>query len=454
VRPQWTHPSLSAEEIRRNGGVAPPVEPIIPDEFTIQLYNPDHQIVVTHKSGSLVGSPRWIFSMPQNPFRSPSGSLLDRSQNDPAASGTTSKINFKWKKESSLSKELTCYMTGKSTDVIPKKRNKEPDITVALLKSLKEITIYEPNLYRIETEDRKGLEVVLLLGAAAIRDIYFRPPKLVFNMSEPVRRASRDRRGSGGDPVLVQASAIPQPPPQPTTSLPSISTAAMVNVAPANNVHQQSLSKPQQNPTLQWQENMYMGSTPSPTTDANIQWKIDAETTRLKAEAEAEERDRRRVEEFRRRDRGRADELETRRLQKMVEAEAKEARHKQRQIETETQRLRKVYGDGPTAGPSRPSQSLSCPISQAPVPTRPRSAQSYHNQPPLPQLQWPREPQTQLMSNGTYIQTPSFNPHASTLSLLSGVPSASGQWRKKVRWDMQCGNNSRSRLSKKMSSVW
>jgi len=273
-------------------------------------------------------------------------------------------------------------------------------------------------------------------------------------MSEPVRRASRDRRGSGGDPVLAQASAIPQPPHQPSTSLPPMSSAAMVNVAPANDVHQQSLSKPQHNPGLQGQENMHMGSAPSPTTDPKTQWKIDAETTRLKAEAEAEERDRRRVEEVRRRVRERADEVETRRLRKMVEAEAKEARHKQREIETETQRLRIVYGVSPTASLCRPSQSLSCPISQGPVPTRPRSAQSYHNQPSLPQQQWPREPQTLLLSNGTYIQTPSFNPHASTLSLLSGIPSASRQPQKKVRWDMQCGNSSRSRLSKKMSSVW
>ena len=54
-------------------------------------------------------------------------------------------------------------MTGKSTDPTGKKKSKEPDIAVALFAGLKEITIYEPNLYRVEMEDYKGLEVVLLL---------------------------------------------------------------------------------------------------------------------------------------------------------------------------------------------------------------------------------------------------------------------------------------------------
>lgn len=393
--------------------------------------------------------------MPQNPFRTPSGSLLDRSQSDPAANSTTSKINFNWKKESSLSKELTCYMTGKSTDVIPKKRNKEPDIIVALLKSLKEITIYEPNLHRTETEDRKGLEVVLLLGAAAIRDIYFGQMKQVFNVAEPVRRASGDRRGSAGQLAPVNYAAISQLRPLPMNSSAAISSAAMGTGAPPNDLQQHSLLRAQQTPYLQRQENAHLNSISPPEIDPRTQWDINSETSRLKSEAEAEEREQRRLEAIRRQDREISDEEETRRLRKMVEAEAKDARHKQKQyIEKETQRLRKEYGVVTTASFSRPSQSLQSAISQGPYPIRPRSAQSYHNQPPLHQQQWPRESQRQVLSNGLYVQPPTANLHDSTSLLLSGMPSASQQPHKKVRWDMQCGNTGRSRLSKKMSSVW
>jgi hypothetical protein len=44
IKPEWSHPSLSQEEIRRNGGVPPPPMPILPTQFTVQLYNPDLQV--------------------------------------------------------------------------------------------------------------------------------------------------------------------------------------------------------------------------------------------------------------------------------------------------------------------------------------------------------------------------------------------------------------------------
>ena len=40
---------------------------------------------------------------------------------------------------------------------------------------MRELTIYEPNLQRVEMEDPKGLEVVLLLSAVVIKDLYFSP---------------------------------------------------------------------------------------------------------------------------------------------------------------------------------------------------------------------------------------------------------------------------------------
>ena len=172
--PEWTQPHLSAEAIRLNGGVPPPPEPILPSEFTIQLYSPDQQVVVKQKSAAWGGGHSWEFEMPQQTFRQPSVSSIDRAQNDPAALEVTPKIGFKWKKDSKLSKDLACFLSHKSTNPDgSKKKNKEPDITVAIFKSLKEITLYEPNLQRVEMEDMKGMEVVFLLGAVAIRYVYF-----------------------------------------------------------------------------------------------------------------------------------------------------------------------------------------------------------------------------------------------------------------------------------------
>ncbi|TKA39318.1 hypothetical protein B0A49_13290, partial [Cryomyces minteri] len=117
VRPGWTQPSLSQEQIRLNGGVPPPPQPIMPTEFVIQLYNPDQQVHVTQKPGTWGGSASYEFSMPQSTFRTPSASTLDRSQSDPVVAATTPRVNFVWKKESKLSKDLTCFLTGKSTDL-------------------------------------------------------------------------------------------------------------------------------------------------------------------------------------------------------------------------------------------------------------------------------------------------------------------------------------------------
>lgn len=184
VIPEWTQPSLSADTIRANGGAAPPPEPILPTQFTIQLYNPDQQIVVRHTTKSWNRQERWEFEMPQQTFRVPSSSTLDRTQSDPAAADITPKLQFSWRKDGKLSKDLSCSLHGKSSTV-PDTRTKarEPDITVAFFQNLRELTLYEPNLYRVEMEDFKGLEVVLLLAAVAIRDLYFGPAKEAFHIA-------------------------------------------------------------------------------------------------------------------------------------------------------------------------------------------------------------------------------------------------------------------------------
>ncbi|KAJ5717873.1 hypothetical protein N7488_003519 [Penicillium malachiteum] len=183
VSPEWTQPSLSADQIRNNGGNAPPPEPILPTEFSIQLYNPDQQIVIRHQAKTWNKPARWEFEMPQRSFRVPSASTLDRVQSDPAAADITPRLRFSWRKDGKLSKDLSCLLHGKTTTIADtKNKSREPDITVAIFQGLKELTMYEPNLYRVEMEDFKGLEVVLLLAAVAIRDIFFGPAKEAFHI--------------------------------------------------------------------------------------------------------------------------------------------------------------------------------------------------------------------------------------------------------------------------------
>ncbi|OAL27068.1 hypothetical protein AYO20_09876 [Fonsecaea nubica] len=286
--PEWTQPPPLSEQARLNGAIPPPPEPILPSEFVIQLYNPDQQIVVRHKAASFNRSASWEFEMPQQTFRPPSGSALDRTQYDPAASEVTPKIVFKWKKDSKFSKDLACFMSGKSTDIEGKAKHRDPDITVSIFKALKELTLYEPNLQRVDIEDLKGFEVVLLLGAVVIRDVYFGSLKETFNLN--VNKKSNPASPSTG-PAILQTDARPQP------------------VSPTHE------------PRV-------------PPTDPRTQWEIEAESARLRRQALEEERQRRRREEE-----------EERLTRQLLEREEKEQRRrKQAEIQQETERLKQMYG--------------------------------------------------------------------------------------------------------------
>ncbi|KAF2765900.1 hypothetical protein EJ03DRAFT_279184 [Teratosphaeria nubilosa] len=185
VRPSFSPPTLSQEDIRRNGGVPPPPQPNLPNEFVIQLYAPDQQVRVERKEGKWGSSDSYEFSMPTTSFRTPSASTLDRGQSDPASLNITPKVNFVWKRESKLNKDLTCYYTGKNTDDVKKKSRKDPDIIITLWRSLREMTMYEPNLSRVDIEDPRGLEMVLLLSAVVLKDVYFGGNiKDIFNVSD------------------------------------------------------------------------------------------------------------------------------------------------------------------------------------------------------------------------------------------------------------------------------
>ena len=331
VIPEWTQPTVSAEALRLNGGVPSPPEPILPVEFAIQLYNPDQQIVVRQKHGSWGSTPSWEFEIPQQTFRQPSVSALDRSQHDPAGSDITPKMAFKWRKDGKLTKDLACFLSGKSTNPDGTKgKNKEPDITVAIFKGLKEVTLYEPNLQRVEIEDLKGFEVALLLGAAVIRDIYFGNMKETFNIAGA---ATNPRTSPPHDVLETHASG-----------------ALKVSSGPTP-------GGPTRDPRI-------------PPTDPRSQWEIDAETARLKKLQIEEERKRQRNVE-----------AEQKQIKKMLEAEDKERRRKQAEIDKETERLQRLYGQEEQqvrpSLPPRPGGRQSHSDQHVPY-TRPHSQQGFH----------------------------------------------------------------------------
>ncbi|EON68182.1 hypothetical protein W97_07331 [Coniosporium apollinis CBS 100218] len=430
VKPAWTQPTLSQEEIRKNGGVPPPPQPILPSDFTIQLYNPEQQVVVTQKTGTWSGSssyefrlPQHTFRLPQHTFRLPSGSALDRSLHDPSADASTPKLNFVWKRESKLSKDFTCFLTGKSTDPQGRKKSKEPDIAIALFSSLREVTIIESNLYRVDVEDPKGLEVVLLLGAAVIKDMYFGQMKDTFNIGETARK------NSGG--LLGRKNSAP------------LDTAVSHPHAPAR------LSPPVQK-----------GIGPG-----QLRWEIEAETARLRQQQEAEERDRRRGEEIQRRERLRAEEAEAKRIRKMVEAEDKERRRRQAEVDKETERLRKKYGTQENLALTRVPvpQRHSAPLLRQPYsrPAGPSQPQNWVPRPVQAVVQ-PRPPQQMRPVNGPYLQPAGHRPSASTSTFFNGGGSLQPgeeqkmKSRKKSFWGLRSnseGANS-NKLAKKKSSMF
>ncbi|KAI1772416.1 hypothetical protein F4818DRAFT_171649 [Hypoxylon cercidicola] len=328
IEPEFQQPTLSAAEVRQQNGIPPPPVPLIPDGFTIQLYNPEQQVVVKGEKSTWTGKESWDFEMPQQSFRMPSVSKIDRQLNDPGANNLTPKITFKWKRDSKFSKDMTCYMTGTSVDG---RKNKDPDITIAMYKHAKEpcLTMYEPNLRRLEIEDRKGLEVVLLLGAEVIREIYLSPSRDSFNVAGAPnkRKNSRPTPAASTSPAHVMTGAIGSVPPAKATS-----------------------------PVTQ--------QLPTPPRDAGG---VDAETKRLQALVQQEEREREK-----------RDRAEQKRIKKMLEEEDRQRQRRDAEVARETERLRKQFGlagqdFGPKPNlPPRPTNQLQL---QPPVPPpRPVSA--------------------------------------------------------------------------------
>lgn len=345
--------------------------------------------------------------MPQQSFRQPSNSSIDRTQSDPTASEITPKVSFRWKKDGKLSKDYVCSIAGRSTNPDGSKRkNKEPDIPISLFRHLREITLYESNLSRIDMEDPKGLEVVILLSSIVIRGVYNSQIHQAFNITDRSAQVPNIR-----EPTPPKRST-PGLPPRPVQASPQVTSPRL----------------PVQNQTP---------NPRPPPTDPRSQWELDAETARLKKQVEKEERERRH-----------SDHAETRRVKKMVESEQREAvrlkgdddRRKQAEIEKETERLRREF----EAERQRAQQGG---LFVAPLVQRPHSAQ--------PRMSGAR-PQ-QRKSSGPYLQPLRENAAASNFSL---APAPSGNDGKKVKpkksfWGFGAGSREpESRLTKKRSAVF
>ena len=307
--PEWTQPTLSQDEVRRNGGIPPPPQPVLPQRFVIQLYNPDQQITVIHHPSTWNSGQYWEFEIPVQTFRLPSASALDKAQNDPSLSEATPKIEFRWKRENKLSKDLLCFLNGRKNPDKGRK-HKEPDIPMAFFRNLKEISVYEPNVNRIDLEDPKGFEVALMLSAVAIKEVYFHPIKEAFNISE--------------------ASQAQTPP-----ALSHLNTPSAPYIATAHTTPPLSLAVPHpQIPELPYRPH----STPiphssrPPPTDPRSQWEIDAETARLRKQVDIEDRARKQNEK-----------KQEKHVRRMLEEEQKAARKRKEEVDRETERLRKQY---------------------------------------------------------------------------------------------------------------
>lgn len=365
--------------------------------------------------------------MPQRSFRQPSNSTLDRTQSDPTASETTPKINFKWKKEGKLSREYVCSLSGKSTNPDGSKRkNKEPDITIALFKHLKEITLYEPNLNRVDMEDPKGLEVVLLLSSIVIREVYNAHIRDVFNITETPKELTQDIPPPKAPCPIFGPLLNPAAPPPPRRSQEKTRHA----------------SESSQRLPLQTQ-------TPNPRpppTDPRSQWEIDAETARLKKQVEREERERRHAER-----------AEEKRVKRMLEEEERRARQKQADIDRETERLRREF----EAERRRFQQQINRPT----LPTRPEPQHHQYSPAPVPRPQPTQPNQFPVWQNQQRLNPPRpttgpyLQPNASSSVFFGAGTAAPSTGRVKARksyWGLRGHGEvpGQPRLHKKQSSVF
>ncbi|PWW77987.1 hypothetical protein C7212DRAFT_25807, partial [Tuber magnatum] len=222
-------PEIVQQQASSPGAPPPPAKVLLPKGFPLQLYNPDSTVIVTHNHSTLRGN-FWEFSLPKTSFLPPTASKLDAaSAAHRNALSHLPRATFRWRKEGGvLSKSmLRCSLVSPANLGNGPKRagGNEPDIPIATFEGLGDrkgtgdITIYQSNLKRVEVEDLKGLEVVLLLSAMAIGDMWFCPTNLMFNLTP----------ASTSSPVTAAAAvASPNSERRRTSSTPSIPPPVIV----------------------------------------------------------------------------------------------------------------------------------------------------------------------------------------------------------------------------------
>lgn len=345
----------------------------------VRLYNPSQQIKVTQKLGSWSSAPTWYFELPQRTFREPSASAIDHAQKEPAASELTPRICLKWKKDSKFNKDMTCYLSGSTMNVDgTRRKNREPDITVAIFYGLKQMILYEPNLQRVEMEDIKGLEIVLLFSATVIRDVYFGSIQQAFTLDEQAGR----RRGSettGG-------------------SFEALDPGTRSNALLSKSTQQVDLAN-----VTSSAANVPTKALPLPGTAS--QSLNDVVKARRRKESEGKEK------EIRRRHK---EEKETR---KLLEAEERARLRRQAEIDKETDRLKRIYLGSDQSAPRLPTRTPPSVQFQKPTQIQPNVPRAWavhqHPGPPFGRSHPPQSPYLQA-SGGYAPQSGYLSPHQAT----------------------------------------
>ncbi|KAF8425334.1 hypothetical protein EV426DRAFT_66607 [Tirmania nivea] len=357
----------------------PPDPPKVPAQLTIGLYNPDSRVILTQKPSSWGSGPYWEFSLPKTSFLQPTRSKLDH-ELDAAGRllAVTPVATFRWRKEGgvltrgslrcSLIHESNVLDDGGSGPAIPTDPNtngkrkasgpSEPDITVAIFTNglmggksagKGEITIFEPNLKRVEVEDLKGLEVTLVMTAMAIADVYFGDMRTGFNLGP---RAPAGFSGPGRTVTIVKGQQVDVGIANsglvvPGSSAPAARRGSAVNGAGSGGGSEISAAPP---PYAGGPPPGFTGDTKVRPTQEQLfnpayQQQLRDEERRKKEAAERAEQEAREAAARRRREmveqaRLAEQEAEARRLQRQFEMEA--ARERAR-IEAETRRLREEW---------------------------------------------------------------------------------------------------------------
>ncbi|KAI5818713.1 hypothetical protein BZA77DRAFT_342605 [Pyronema omphalodes] len=176
---------------------------ILPREFVINLHSPDHSIAF-NRHASILGD-SWEFTLPCHCFPQPTNSALDTVYAPPVLDV----LRFRIKKEGGIISrpQLCCVLAGEGN---------EPDTVLGMYSLNKnEMVIYESNFRRVELEDRKGLEILMVLGCRVVSEVYGNDAMRVFNIpqQEGKRRPSAAGRISTGTPapMLMGAQSSPIP---------------------------------------------------------------------------------------------------------------------------------------------------------------------------------------------------------------------------------------------------